>query len=98
MLIIKEIKSNNECFNLEMLAIKAKDLIEIGIKKDKINKLLLASLIASLISQYGTVSYYGFYQNFLLFLCFVHSAKFGINLANFAIFRNFVPILKDLCY
>lgn len=38
--LLKEIKSNNECFNLEMLAIKAKDLIEIGIKKDKINKYL----------------------------------------------------------
>lgn len=36
---------------------------------------LFSALIASLISQYGTVSYYGFYQNFLFMLCF-----FSINI------------------
>lgn len=40
------------------------------IKKNSINVFLLSALIASLISQYGTVSYYDFYQNFLLLLCF----------------------------
>ena len=39
-------------------------------KNNPLNAFLLASLLISLISQYGTVSYYGLYQNLLLFLCF----------------------------
>lgn len=39
-------------------------------RKSALNRFLFASLAVSLISQYGTVSYYGFYQNFLLMLCF----------------------------
>ena len=37
---------------------------------NKLSVFLLVSLIGSLISHYGTVSYYDFYQNFLLLLCF----------------------------
>ena len=48
-------------------------------KYSKINLYLLVALVASLISQYGTVSYYGLYQNFLLMLCF-----FVVGKANFA--------------
>ena len=47
-------------------------------KNNPLNIFLLSALIASFISQYGTVSYYGFYQNFLLLLCFFavnHSEK-----------------------
>ena len=40
------------------------------IKKNKLNIYLFAAFLASFISQYGSVSYYGFYQNFLLMLCF----------------------------
>ncbi len=39
-------------------------------KKSKLNLFLLVALLASLVSQFGTVSYYGLYQNFLLLLCF----------------------------
>lgn len=46
------------------------------VKNKHIKALLLSALIASLISQYGTVSYYGFYQNLLLFLCFYAANKF----------------------
>lgn len=41
------------------------------IKKDRFYVFLLSSLIASLLAQYGSVNYYGFYQNFLLMLCFL---------------------------
>lgn len=41
------------------------------LKTDSLNVLLLSALIASLLSQYGTVSYYDFYQNFLLLLGFL---------------------------
>jgi len=44
------------------------------LNKSPLNVFLLSALLASLISQYGTVEYYGFYQNYLLCLCFV-----GIN-------------------
>ena len=40
------------------------------IKKSRLYAFLLSALMASLLAQYGTVSYYGFYQNFLLLLCF----------------------------
>ena len=39
-------------------------------KNNRLIAFLLASLLSSLISQYGTVSYYDLYQNLLLFLCF----------------------------
>ena len=39
-------------------------------KKGNINIYLFVSLIISVVSHYGTVSYYGFYQNFILLLCF----------------------------
>lgn len=45
------------------------------IKGKPINVFLLSALIASLISQYGTVSYYDFYQNFLIMLCFFATNK-----------------------
>ena len=47
------------------------------IKNNSTNILLLSALIASLLSHYGTVSYYDFYQNFLLQLCFfaIYNAK-----------------------
>lgn len=41
-----------------------------AIKESKLNTYLFAALIASAISQYGSVTYYGFYQNFILMLCF----------------------------
>lgn len=48
-----------------------------SIKDNRMNVFLLSALVASLMSQYGTVSYYGFYQNFFLLLCFfaVRKAK-----------------------
>ena len=39
-------------------------------KRNPVSVYLLSALVASLISHYGTVSYYDFYQNFLLMLCF----------------------------
>ncbi len=47
------------------------------VKGRPINAFLLSALVASLMSHYGTVAYYGFYQNFLLFLCFfaIHKAR-----------------------
>ena len=39
-------------------------------RNNVVSVLLLSLLIVSLISQYGTVSYYDFDQNFFLFLCF----------------------------
>ena len=44
-------------------------------KNDSLNRFLFVSLLVSLISQYGTVSYYEFYQNLLLMLCFYVVAK-----------------------
>ena len=52
-----------------------KNLIKTA-KNNKMNAFLLSALIVSLISHYGTVSYYDFYQNFLLFLCFYMVGKF----------------------
>ena len=40
------------------------------IKNNPFNSMLLAALVSSLLSHYGTVSYYDFYQNLLLLLCF----------------------------
>lgn len=39
-------------------------------RNNSLNIFLLSALVASFISQYGSVSYYGFYLNFLLLLCF----------------------------
>jgi len=46
-----------------------------GLKNNQFNVFLLSALIASILSQYGTVSYYGFYQNFLLLMCFTAVSK-----------------------
>ena len=40
------------------------------IKNKPLNAFLLAALVVSLIGQYGSVTYYKFYDNFLLMLCF----------------------------
>ena len=47
------------------------------VRENTINIFLLSALVASLISHYGTVSYYDFYQKFLILLCF-----FAINQSN----------------
>ena len=41
-----------------------------SLKNNSLNAFLLALLLTSLIRQYGSVCYYGLYQNLLLFLCF----------------------------
>ena len=47
-------------------------------KNNPLHSFLLASLVASLISHLGTVSYYGIYQNLLLFMCFVTTNQYKI--------------------
>ena len=46
-------------------------------KNDLVNVFLLSALIVSVMSHYGTIAYYDFYQNLLLLLCFfaVNKAK-----------------------
>lgn len=46
-----------------------------NVKKGRFYAFLLSGLIASLVVQYGTVSYYDFYQNFLLMVCFFAVAQ-----------------------
>ena len=45
------------------------------IKEDRLYVFLLSALIASLLSHYGDVAYYDFYQNFLLLICFYAANK-----------------------
>lgn len=40
------------------------------VKKHPMNAFLLSMLVASLVGQYGTVSYYDFFQNLLILMCF----------------------------
>ena len=40
------------------------------VKKSPLSAFLFSTLLTSLVGQYGTVNYYGFFQNFLILLCF----------------------------
>lgn len=44
-------------------------------KNNRVNVFLFSALVASIISHYGTVAYYDFYQNLLLLLCFLAVRK-----------------------